>query len=152
MPSCIACDLTSGKVELPGGEVLRGESWVLEHCIGPLGVGTLVLKTLRHCTGLWDLTDTEAEELGPLTRLAVTLIRELTGADQVFQCLWSFSGGEPGHIHYVLQPVVREQRDRVGKSGPFIQTAMFEENELPDPAGVRAFCDRAREWLSRKQA
>lgn len=147
MPGCLACDLTAGRVDLPGGQVLRTNSWVAEHCIGPLGVGTLVLKPLRHCTGLWDLTDAEAEELGPLTRTLVSAIKDLTSADQVFSSLWSFSGGEPGHIHYVLQPVTKAQRDQAGKSGPFIQTAMFEANDLPDRTAVERFCDDVREWL-----
>lgn len=148
MIGCMACDLTAGREELPGGEITRSESWIVEHCIGPLGVGTLILKPIRHCVGLWDLNETEANELGPMMRQAVKLAKSLTGADQVFSTLWSFSGGEPGHIHYVLQPVTRAQRDAVGKSGPFIQTAMFDAGELPDRAEVEQFCDRAREWLA----
>ncbi len=144
----MACDLTAGRMDLPGGEITRTDSWVVEHCVGPLGVGTLILKPLRHCIGLWDLTQSEATELGPLTRLAVSAIKSLTDADQAFSSLWSFSGGEPGHIHYVLQPVTRALRDGAGKSGPFIQTAMFEANELPDHSEVEAFCDRARAWCN----
>lgn len=150
MTDCLACDLTSGKTDLPGGVVLQTELWALEHCIGSLGVGTLILKPLRHCIGLWDLTDAEAAELGPLTRTAVSAIKSLTDADQVFSNLWSFSGGEAGHIHYVLQPVTKVLRDRAGKSGPFIQTALFEANELPDPDAVHEFCDRARDWLAQR--
>ncbi len=147
MNGCMACDLSAGWMELPGGEILRSGSWVIEHCIGPLGVGTLIMKPLRHCLGLWDLTDAEAAELGPFTRLAISAIKELTDADQVFSSLWSFSGGEPGHIHYVLQPVTKSLRDSIGKSGPFIQTAMFEANQTPDAGEVAEFCDRARRWI-----
>lgn len=150
MTTCMACDLTSGRMNLPGGEILRSESWVVEHCVGPLGVGTLILKPIRHCIGLWDLTDAEAAELGPLIRTSVSAIKFLTEADQVFTSLWSFSDGEPGHIHYVLQPVTKALRDSVGKSGPFIQTAMFEANEQPDPVAVEKFCDHAREWLQKQ--
>ncbi len=148
MIGCLACDLTAGRVNLPSGEILRTDLWAVEHCVGPLGIGTLVLKPLRHCIGLWDLTDAEAGELGPLTRMMVTATKSLTDADQVFSSLWSFSGGEPGHIHYVLQPVTKAQRDIIGKSGPFIQTAMFDADETLDPEAVGQFCDRARSWLS----
>lgn len=151
MTDCIACDLTSGRANLPGGVIIQTDSWALEHCVGPLGIGTLILKPVRHSLGLWDLTDVEAAELGPLTRLAVSAIKSLTDADQVFSSLWSFSGGEPGHIHYVLQPVTKALRDGVGKSGPFIQTAMFEANELPEPGDVEGFCDRARAWFRERQ-
>lgn len=144
---CVACDLAAGRKELPGGEIARTANWVVEHCIGPLGVGTLVLKPIRHCAGLWDLTSEEAAELGPALQLFTQLVKEVSSADQVFCSLWSFSGGEPGHIHYVLQPVTRALRDRVGKSGPFIQTAMFEADETLPLAAVEQFCDKARDWL-----
>jgi hypothetical protein len=80
-------------------------------------------------------------------RLSVSAIKANTGADQVFSSLWSFSGGEPGHIHFVLQPVTKADRDRAGMSGPFIQTAMFEADELPDRGAIDTFCDVARDWL-----
>ncbi len=147
MIGCMACDLSEGRADLPGGQIMRTDLWAVDHCVGPLGVGTLILKPLRHCIGLWDLTDAETVELGPLTRLAVSAIKSLTDADQVFSSLWSFSGGQAGHIHYVLQPVRKALRDQVGKSGPYIQTAMFDAGEMPDPAAVEAFCDRARAWL-----
>ncbi|MEU2423223.1 hypothetical protein ABZ619_19740 [Streptomyces sp. NPDC007851] len=42
---CLACGLMAGRVPLPGGCVLRTEFWVVEHCVGPLGLGTQ-LRTL----------------------------------------------------------------------------------------------------------
>ncbi len=143
----MACDLAAGRRELPGGEIARTSSWVIEHCVGPLGVGTLILKPIRHCVGLWDLNADEAAELGPALQLFTRLTRELSDADQVFCTLWSFSGGEPGHIHYVLQPVTRADRDRIGKSGPFIQTAMFDSGDMPPSEAVARFCEEARDWL-----
>lgn len=147
MIDCYACQLTDGEKPLPGGSIMSTDLWIIEHCTGPLGVGTLVLKPLRHCTGLWELTEPESRELGPLIKLATATIKNLTNADQIFSSLWSFSDGQPGHIHFVLQPVSRTDRDRVGRSGPFIQTATFEENKTPDVEAVAEFCDRAREWL-----
>ena len=143
----MACDLANGRRELPGGEIARTPSWVVEHCVGPLGVGTLILKPIRHCVGLWGLSANEAAELGPALRLFTRLTRELNDADQVFCTLWSFSGGEPGHIHHVLQPVTKADRDRIGRSGPFIQTVMFENGETPTLDAVERFCDDARLWL-----
>ena len=46
MDGCLACDLATGRVELPGGEILVTDHWIVEHCVGPLGVG-LVLVTGR---------------------------------------------------------------------------------------------------------
>lgn len=48
LDGCIACDLTHGRRDLPGGLIHETPHWRVEHCIGPLGVGTLVVKPLRH--------------------------------------------------------------------------------------------------------
>jgi diadenosine tetraphosphate (Ap4A) HIT family hydrolase len=67
MPAdCYACRLTAGTEPLPGGRICTTASWVVEHCTGPLGVGTLIVKPLRHCLHIGDLTPAEAQELGPL--------------------------------------------------------------------------------------
>ncbi len=41
---CFVCDLSHGRVHLPGGSIHRTDHWVVEHCAGPLGVGTLIVK------------------------------------------------------------------------------------------------------------
>lgn len=142
---CLACDLTAGRAPLPGGVIHRGRAWVVEHCVGPLGVGTLIVKPVRHVTGVDELTDAEADEVGPLLRATAGVVRGLTGAEQVYTCLWSHAGGVPGHLHHVVQPVTRTQVDEYGAHGPALQVAMFARGEGPDPAEVDAFADRARE-------
>ena len=47
----MACQLTSGERDLAGGRIFQTEHWVVEHCAGTLGVGTLILKPLRHIVG-----------------------------------------------------------------------------------------------------
>jgi hypothetical protein len=44
---CFACRLITGEEPLPGGAVLRTGHWVVERRVGPLGVGTLVVKQIR---------------------------------------------------------------------------------------------------------
>jgi hypothetical protein len=39
---CLACDLASGRRPLPGGLIHSTESWLVEHCVGPLGLGDIV--------------------------------------------------------------------------------------------------------------
>jgi len=41
---CVACDLTSGRKPLPGGVIVETGLWRVEHSVGPLGVGTLIIK------------------------------------------------------------------------------------------------------------
>jgi len=144
VPGCIACDLTAGREPIPGGVIADTGFWRVEHCVGPLGVGTLIVKPLRHVVHVADLTADEAAELGPLLRTAASIVTDLVQPEQVYVCLWSHAGGKPGHIHFVVQPVSRDSMDRHGAYGPGLQVAMFAAREpLPEDA-VEAFCDRAR--------
>ena len=120
--------------------------WVTEHCVGPLGVGTLIVKPKRHVTHIWDLTPAESAELGEALKQTSAVVAELTKPDQIYVCLWSHAGGVPGHIHFVVQPVTREQRERHG-GGAKVQVAMFDANVMPPRDEVEAFAARARAWF-----
>ena len=148
MSSCIACDLITGQVPLAGGTIHATSRWVVEHCVGPLGLGTLIVKPTRHVTAIADLDDAETDELGPLLRLTARVVTDLVDADQVYCCLWSHAGGEPGHVHHVVQPVTREQVTEVG--GPALQMRMFTENRPPDPDEVEVVAERARAAFARR--
>jgi diadenosine tetraphosphate (Ap4A) HIT family hydrolase len=107
-------------------------------------LGTLIVKPTRHVTAVADLDDSEALELGPLLQRASAVARDLVGAKQVYNCLWSHAGGEAVHIHYVVQPVTAEQMQTFGAHGPLLQVAMFDNAQLPDPAAVAHIAERAR--------
>ena len=104
MNGCLACDLMEGRRDLPGGRIFASDHWVIEHCIGPLPVGTLILKPRRHCLHIWDLNGPETTELGPLLKRTSGIVSRIVAADQVYCLLWSHMDGQPGHIHFVLQP------------------------------------------------
>ncbi len=127
-----------------------GSHLVVEHCVGPLGLGSLIVKPLRHVTSVAELSDGEATELGPLLRLASEIAGELTGAEQVYNCLWSHAGGEPVHIHYLVQPVTREQMERHGCYGPSLQVAMFTAGTLPSHEAIREMAERASRLFARR--
>lgn len=146
---CLACDLTRGRRALPGGRIHETAHWVVEHCVGPFGVGALIVKPLRHCEHLWELTATEASELGPLLRRATEAVAELVEADQVFVTLWSFADWKPGHVHFVLQPAWSEMRETYEHPGPCLQRDMIHTNETPSSEKVEAFAEGARRALSR---
>lgn len=145
--SCVACKLTRGEDDLPGGRVFETAHWVAEHCVGPLGVGTLILKPFRHVVRVADLSRAEAEELGPLLTLLTGAIGNLSNADQVYTCLWSHKDWEPVHIHFVLQPSWKHLQARFPAAGPTLQAAMFERGELPDRDEVEQYCNRMRDYL-----
>jgi diadenosine tetraphosphate (Ap4A) HIT family hydrolase len=144
MSYCMACALSSGELPLPGGLIYRTEHWLVEHCVGPLGLGTLIVKAERHVTAVADLSKEESEELGPLLQGASSVASQLAVADQVYNCLWSHAGGVPVHIHYVIQPVTKEQMATFSSYGPTLQTAMFSSGTKPDPKDVERVAAQAR--------
>jgi diadenosine tetraphosphate (Ap4A) HIT family hydrolase len=142
---CLACDLAAGRRDLPGGVVHETDCFLVEHCVGPLGVGTLLVKPRRHVTRVSELTDEEAAELGGVLRRTAQVVDELVAPEQVYTCLWSHAGRTPVHIHWVVQPATTVDIDAIGAHGPALQVGMFKRGEEPDAAAVAAFCERARE-------
>ena len=148
MNDCYACNLTSGAVDLPGGRIFQTNHWVVEHCTGPLGVGTLIVKPFRHCLQVADLNPAEAVELGPILQRITAVLRALFGPDQIYVCLWSHKDWEPHHIHFVLQPIWQQMAKEFLIGGPDLQARMMTEGKEPDRANVEDFCNRMREQLA----
>jgi diadenosine tetraphosphate (Ap4A) HIT family hydrolase len=138
---CFACDLSSGRIRLPGGSIHRTNYWRVEHCAGPLGVGTLIVKPIRHVVRVAELTGAEASELGPLLQQVASVVTTLARPAQVYVCLWSHG---PVHIHFVVQPVDASLMSEFAAHGPKLQVAMFESRTPLDEVQVDAFADAAR--------
>ena len=149
MVDCLTCALSSGERDLPGGLIHRTRFWLVEHCIGPLGLGTLVVKPERHVTSVTELSEGEAAELGPLLRRTSSVASQVVEADQVYNCLWSHAGGVPVHIHYVVQPVTKSQMSDFGAHGPNLQVQMFAHGGRPNPADVEQIAALARVHFAR---
>ncbi len=91
--------------------------------MGPLGVGTVILKPVRHVIHLADLDPDETLELGPLLTAVPAAVADAAGlgedpAAQVYACLWSHADRRPGHIHFVIQPVASPQMAALEFSWP----------------------------------
>jgi diadenosine tetraphosphate (Ap4A) HIT family hydrolase len=142
---CISCDILAGRRDCPGGLIDETGRWTVTHCVGPLGVGTLIVAPKRHVVHVWDLDPEEAEELGPLLRRTAGAIAAVLDPHQVYVSLWSHADNVPGHIHFVLQPV--EASEDPGRRGANLQAAMFAAGELPDPAAVEEAADDLRAVL-----
>ena len=90
------------------------------------------------------LTAEEADEQGPLLRLCAIVVDRLLEPEQIYVCLWSHTGGEPVHLHYVVQPISRALMDDFGVHGPRLQVQQFTRAETPPGPEVVAFADKAR--------
>jgi diadenosine tetraphosphate (Ap4A) HIT family hydrolase len=141
---CLGCNLLSGATPLLGGVIYESAHWVVNHCVGPLGLGTLVVAPRRHVTRVPDLVSEEVAELGDVLVRTAQVIDRLARPQQVYVCLWHGEDG-PKHLHWVVQPVGTELVERFGgKRSEALQLAMFEADEYPDPDEVRSFADQAR--------
>lgn len=118
MEGCLACDLSEGRMYLPGALIAETEGWRVEHTVGPLGVGTLIVKPKRHVVHVAGLSSQEAAELGPLIRQAAAVVTELTDPERSTSHLGRMRMLNPGRIHWVLQPVTRAQMDHFDGYGP----------------------------------
>ena len=144
MEGCLACDLASGRLHLPGGVIFASDRWLVEHCVGPLPVGTLLVKPRRHVTRVAELTPDEASELGTLLGRAAAVVDRLVSPEQVYTCQWSHAGRAPGHIHWVVQPAISEDIDAIGAYGPALQAGLFARGAVPPAEAVETFNERAR--------
>ncbi len=125
------------------------DGWRVEHCVGPLGLGTLLVKPTRHVLSVAGLSEGEAAALGPLLQRTASVVSDLCEPDQVYVCLWSHAGGQPGHIHFVVQPVTQQAiTEHGGVYGPELQMAMFNRQKYPSEQAVVQFADSARRLLA----
>jgi diadenosine tetraphosphate (Ap4A) HIT family hydrolase len=137
--SCWICEL-----EAPGGAVALTPLSIVDVCIGPLNLGTLIVRPRRHVERVGELSDDEAQQLGLLVQRAAAVIDELVQPSQVYVCLWSHAERQPGHIHFVVQPVTDELMSRYDAHAGKLQVAMFEAREYPTDEELVAFAEAAR--------
>ena len=99
---CMACDVLEGRLEAPGGTILRERGWVLDHSVSPCVLrGWLILKPERHVEHVAELTAEESAALGPLIQRASRALMTTLGAERVYV----MSMGEVvQHVHVYLVP------------------------------------------------
>jgi diadenosine tetraphosphate (Ap4A) HIT family hydrolase len=149
MEGCLSCDLAEGRLPLPGGRIAETRLWLVDHTVGPLSVGTLIVRPKRHVVHVAELTDEEAAELGPFLVRVARAVTQLFDPDQVYVGLWSHAGRVPVHIHWVVQPVTKAlMAEFDGEYGPHLQVAMFDRNETPLADEVEAAAEELRALLS----
>jgi ATP adenylyltransferase len=148
MTACLACEVNEGRFPTPGGVILDTGRWVVDHTIGTLGVGTLIVKPRRHVVHVGELDGEEAAELGPLLQRVAAAVAEIAQPSQIYVCLWSHMHRVPGHIHFVVQPVSEELMAELDLHGPALQAELFRRAVQPDPDAAAEFARQARALLS----
>lgn len=142
---CLGCDLLTGRRPLPGGVIHQTRWWVVNHVVGPLNVGTVVVGPREHVTAVSELADGAVAELGPLLRRTARIVETLCVPEQTYVCLWSHGPGLRKHLHFVVQPVTAAVVSRYGGlRSEQLQAAMLTAGEPPNAADVEQFCGQAR--------
>lgn len=141
MEGCLACDVSAGRVALPGGVIAETSSWRAEHCIGAFGAGAVVVKTQEHRESLWQLEHAEAAELGPfLSRICGAIVDGL-GAERAYLTMWVDK--PPLHVHLVVYPRWPGEELRA-----LDLQASRQEAGPPPPAEMEAAADKLRAYLA----
>lgn len=137
---CLACDALVGRVEVPGGRIAETEHWCSEHCLGPFGVGAVVVKAKDHVESLWEISHEAAAELGPFLRRMSGAIVDGLGAERTYLTMWVDK--PPLHVHMVLYPRWPDDAER----GPSLdQKRYFAGPPSADEAAAAA--ERLRAYL-----
>jgi ATP adenylyltransferase len=148
VPGCLGCDLLAGRRELPGGIIHQTGHWVVNHVVGPLNLGTVVVAPHRHVMAVADLSVEAAEELGRVLRDASRMLEALCEPEQVYVCQWSHGESARKHLHFVVQPVTTEVvRAFDGRRSEQLQAAMMLTDYEAPRERVEAFSERARRWF-----
>ncbi len=142
-PDCLACRVNSGEEPVPGGVIAETAHWRADHCIGPFGVGAVVVKTKEHVADFWGLAPEAATELGLFaTRLSRAIVDGL-GAERVYLTMWVDQ--PPHHVHLVLYPRYPGEQRRALDLQLALQAA-----GPPAPEDAASAADAIRQALAAK--
>jgi hypothetical protein len=127
---------------------------------GTFGRGNLDRQAVPSLSPSRDLIAAEAEEIGPLLKRVSQAVQALTQADRLYVCLWSHSGWQPAHIHFVVQPAWNSWCDAYARTPvpghscrrPCLELAMRRQPpKLREYASTPKSCSRMRA-LNRRAA
>jgi len=101
-PPCPVCEIVAGRVRPAGGVLWRDERFVVYGFPDPSPVrGYVLVTTVRHLRGLYDLDDAEAAALAPLLIQVQRAQRTALGADHAYAFVL---GDKVPHFHAHVVP------------------------------------------------
>jgi diadenosine tetraphosphate (Ap4A) HIT family hydrolase len=72
-------------VPIPGGYVVEGEHFLVEHApLQESSAGTVIVEARRHLLDFGDMTPTERAELGSLLHRLIPAVKAATGVERVY--------------------------------------------------------------------
>jgi ATP adenylyltransferase len=120
--------------------------WVVNHVVGPMNLGTLIVAPKEHVVAVADLDDAAVAEFGPVLRDTARVVEALCRPEQTYVSLWSHGASARKHLHVAVQPVTAAVVARYGGlRSEQLQARMLASGDEPAIADVEQFCERARE-------
>lgn len=103
---CFICRKHRGEIAIPGGAIFDNDLFYASHASIPeteskTYLGAILLEPKRHAAGLAELTDQEAQLLGPLIARLSRALKSSEGAEHIY--LFVF-GHHVDHLHIWLMP------------------------------------------------
>lgn len=145
MHECLACKLIKNPQLVPGGRIAETKHWIVEHCVGPFGIGTLILKTKQHKVRFSECTQAEVREFAKLLKSVHLAMEEVFKPEHIYVSLW---GEDTPHVHFLVQPITQETKKKLKAHGPLLQAEMVETGEKPDPQQAAKAAERLKRWFS----
>lgn len=144
----LGCDLLAGRREPPGGIVHETRSWVVNHAVGSMNLGTLVLSPREHIVAVADLSDQAVAELGSLLRRTAQVVEAILKPEQTYVASWAHGHEGRKHLHIAVQPVTTETvREYGGALSEQLQAKMLLSAREPAREDIKGFCSRARQMF-----
>ena len=144
MKGCLACRLNELPESVPGGRIAQGKYWLVEHCIGPFGVGAVVIKTNKHIEKLSDCSQVEVREFAGLLKSVHLAMEEVLQPEHIYVSRW---GEDTPHLHFLIQPITQETKKKYQAHGPRLQAEMVESGEKPDPKKATQVAKKLKQWF-----
>ena len=142
---CLGCDIVAGRFTVPGGILHETARWIVNHAVGQLSLGTLIVAPRDHIVAVADLDGVAAAELGPLLRDAARIAEAICQPEQTYVCVWSHGRTERRHLHILVQPVTTAVVTQYnGLRSEQLQARMLKTAEPLRDAEVEPFCLDAR--------
>jgi ATP adenylyltransferase len=145
LAGCLGCEIAAGRRHVPGGIVHQTSRWIVNHAVGRLNLGTLIVAPRDHVVAVADLDDDTAAEIGPLLRDVARVAEMICRPEQTYVCVWSHGRTERRHLHLLVQPVTSAVVAHYGGlRSEQLQARMLKTAAPLDAAEVERFCTDVR--------
>lgn len=141
---CLTCRLNKDDSEVPGGTITENKYWTVRHCIGPYGIGAIIIGTRRHVESFADLEKEEVESFSFLLKDVCRAMRQALKPERIYINSW---GETTPHLHFLLQPRYKGMIEEYGGTGSTIQSKMVKEKKPLDKKRAKEAAEAIKKVL-----